>query len=152
MKKILFFLLIGCISTAFANNSLDTVLGFKRIGNVAISPDGQQTVYTVSQIISTPNGKARDYYLFLKDKSGKTKQLFKGQYVSQPVWSSNGKWLAYLQKRDKKQEIILFDLTTKDVKTLISMIDRNIASFKFSPNGKLLAFVADDEGKKISSH
>ncbi len=148
IKKLLFLFFLFYSISLFADSSIETTLHFKRIGNIAISPDGQQIAYTTSQIISVPEGKRRDYFLFLKDPSGKTILLEKNKSISIPTWSKDGMFLAYLIKNDKTQEIKIVNLKTHQPQTILSWKERNISAFKWSPNEKYIAFVASDEKKK----
>jgi dipeptidyl aminopeptidase/acylaminoacyl peptidase len=69
-----------------------------------------------------------------------------------PAWSPDGKWLAYVTQLDPH----LFDYATKHLavspaiggpaKVLTLSFDRMVTSPHFSPDGKFIYFIADDDG------
>src|SRR4029077_18382549 len=69
-----------------------------------------------------------------------------------PAWSPDGKWLTYVTQLDPK----LFDYATKHIavspaaggeaKVLTLAFDRVGITPRFSPDGKFIYFIADDDG------
>jgi dipeptidyl aminopeptidase/acylaminoacyl peptidase len=69
-----------------------------------------------------------------------------------PAWSPDGKWLTYVTQLDPK----LFDYATKHIaispaaggeaKVLTLAFDRVSIAPRFSPDGKFIYFIADDDG------
>jgi dipeptidyl aminopeptidase/acylaminoacyl peptidase len=69
-----------------------------------------------------------------------------------PAWSPDGKWIAYTTQLEPK----LFDYSTVQIavspaaggeaKVLTRALDRNSSLPKFSPDGKWVFFIADDDG------
>jgi dipeptidyl aminopeptidase/acylaminoacyl peptidase len=69
-----------------------------------------------------------------------------------PAWSPDGKWIAYMTQLDPK----LFDYATfhiaiapssgGDARVLTLKLDRNSSVPRFSPDGKWIYFIVDDDG------
>src|ERR1700730_6137062 len=69
-----------------------------------------------------------------------------------PAWSPDGKWIAYMTQLDPK----LFDYGTfhiaiapssgGEAKVLTLKLDRNSSAPRFSPDGKWIYFIVDDDG------
>ena len=70
----------------------------------------------------------------------------------EPAWSPDGKWIAYSTQLDPK----LFEYSTKHIAispakggqsmVLTMALDRNAANPQFSPDGKSIFFIVDDDG------
>src|SRR6266850_1505275 len=96
----------------------------------------------------------RRTHLFVFDSTTKSlTQVTSGDYDdSEPAWSPDGKWLTYVTQLDPK----LFDYATKHIavspasggeaKVLTLALDRVSITPRFSPDGKSIYFIADDDG------
>lgn len=120
-------------------------LSLKRIGQVAVSPSGDEVAFTVIQMIDGKSGKQWEAINYLKNKNGKVEAFTQPKQLSfLPTWSPDGKTIAYLSGATLK----LYNTQTKQT-TEALRFDRGIAALKWSPNGKRIAFVAAD--KKVDS-
>ena len=134
-----------------ANYTAEDVLSFQRIGQVIASPNGKQVAFTVIQAVSASAGKKWQSSLYLKNSQGKIILLTPAdQHAASPLWSSNGKSIAYIAKGEKFQSIWTIDILTLKSTKLFEFVN-DIGVFRWSPDGKYIAFVADDEKKKESS-
>ncbi|MFN3693819.1 MAG: TolB family protein, partial [Ignavibacterium sp.] len=68
----------------------------------------------------------------------------------QPVYSPDGKWLAWTSMKragfeaDKK-DIILYERSTGKMKNLTESLDRSVEEFIWSPDSKTIYFTAQNE-------
>jgi dipeptidyl aminopeptidase/acylaminoacyl peptidase len=123
----------------------------------AWSPDGKSLAFTSNR--STPDPDATynsDIWVVVAANTNK------GAHLTQvttnpgadgsPTWSPDGKWIAYVTQLDPH----LFDYATKhlavapatggEAKILTLAFDRMVTVPRFSPDGKFLYFIADDDG------
>jgi dipeptidyl aminopeptidase/acylaminoacyl peptidase len=69
-----------------------------------------------------------------------------------PAWSPDGKWIAYVTQPDPKlsiygtNHIAVSSAAGGDAKILTLALDRTSSEPRFSPDGKFIYFIADDDG------
>jgi dipeptidyl aminopeptidase/acylaminoacyl peptidase len=123
----------------------------------AWSPDGKLLAFTSKRSKPDPDvAYNSDIWVVAADSPDK------GAHLTQvtnnpgadnsPSWSPDGKWLTYVTQLDPK----LFDYATKHVaispaaggeaKVLTLALDRLSITPRFSPDGKFIYFIADDDG------
>ena len=123
----------------------------------AWSPDGKLLAFTSNR--STPDPDAtydENIWVVAADNADKGAHLTQvttnpGADES-PAWSPDGKWITYTTQLDPR----LFDYATKhlavspatggEAKVLTLSLDRMVSNPHFSPDGKFIYFIADDDG------
>ena len=126
---------------------LDTFMDMETVGSPAISPDGKQILFTRGWV-----DKMSDHFrsnLWLVDVEGKkVAEMTHGNWRDfSPVWSPDGKRIAYLSDRDKTTQIHVLWVETREVAQL-TRLERAPQDLAWSPDGKMLAFtcfVPDDK-------
>ncbi len=123
----------------------------------AWSPDGKQIAFTSNR--STPDPDAsRDTNVWVvaadnTDKGAQVTQITTNPGGdSQPAWSPDGKWIAYVTQLDvhlfwyATQHLAISPTTGGAAKVLTQAFDRSVRRPKFSADGNSIYFIAVDDG------
>src|SRR4029453_621361 len=138
--------------------SIDDLLNLKRVGAPAISPDGTRVAFTVRETNwednayeteiwvgdaasgpSTSSGPSR-----AQSRDGQSRQVTNApKSSSQPAWSPDGQWLAFVSDRDGKRQIYRIALGGGEAERLTKTED-GVTNFGWSPSGTKIAFTMTD--------
>ncbi|MFN1835298.1 S9 family peptidase [Balneola sp. MJW-20] len=134
----------GQVNNAKINPTFEQVLSLKNPGAVQISPDGKHVLYSVSSSEWAEN--RYDSELWLSKNGGKPLPLTHNSdgSSSSGVWSDDGKWILFTRNQDRDNTLFVISPEGGEAFPL-SYIDKSIGSFELSPNGKTLAFLAQQE-------
>ncbi len=113
---------------------------FKVIGGVRLSPDGSKVIFTQQRVDKASEKKYTN--LWLSDvRTGKTAAFTQGDHSDHsPVWSPDGKTIAFLSNRDNKEkpaQIYLIAVEGGEARRLTD-IKGGIGGLSWSPDGKQL--------------
>jgi len=124
--------------------TFEQVLSLKGPGSVQISPDGKHVLYTVSSTEWSEN--RYDSELWLSKNGGKPFPLTynSGGSSGSGTWSDDGEWILFTRSMDGDNKVFVISPEGGEAFPL-SYIDKSVQSFDLSPDGKTLAFLAQQE-------
>jgi dipeptidyl aminopeptidase/acylaminoacyl peptidase len=143
---VLFAVITATISIANAQHvpTLDDLLTLKSIGGTQISPDGKSVAYTVGFGDFKQDAFITQIWLANSD-TGKSFQLTRGDKSStNPRWSPNGQWLAFLSNRvEDKNQIFVIDPSGGEAQQLTKS-ETAVGNFAWSEDGSTIAYTATE--------
>jgi dipeptidyl aminopeptidase/acylaminoacyl peptidase len=119
--------------------NMETYMEMESIRSPSISPDGRHILFTRGWVDKI-NDRSRSN-LWIVDIEGKrVRELTHGNWRDfSPVWSPDGKKIAFLSDRDETTQIHVLWLDTREVAQL-THLERSPDNLVWSPCGKMLAF------------
>lgn len=114
----------------------------KSVGQPALSPDGQWVAYRISETLFAKNKRLSHLWL-VPSKGGKSRQLTRGaKSCTSPVWTPDGKSLAFQSGREKGNQIYLLPMVGGGEARKLTNFPGGIDEFVFTPDGKGIVFAA----------
>ena len=152
MRKLIAALLLVFVTIfSFAQNGKEPVkvtdmLKINSAGAVSLSKDGSKALFTVTSI--EPDGESKLEYKYVTqiwivntDRSSAPKQLTSKENSMQPVFSPDGKQIAFVRTVDSKPQIFLLPLDGGEAMQL-TKYKYGAGNPKWSPDGKQILFAA----------
>jgi dipeptidyl aminopeptidase/acylaminoacyl peptidase len=126
----------------------------------AWSPDGKSLAFSSNRSTPDPDRNYNtDIWVVAADNTDK------GAHLTQittnpgpdraPAWSPDGKWIAFVSQTDLKamiyatHHLAIAPSTGGEAKVLTLVFDRSVRRPRFSPDGRAIYFIADDDGTQI---
>jgi dipeptidyl aminopeptidase/acylaminoacyl peptidase len=117
----------------------ETLFDMESVSSPAISNDGAQIVFSRSWV-DRMRDQQRSNLWILDPKSGRLRGLTSGNWRdTAPVWSPDGKRIAFLSDRDGRTQIHVMWADTRETAQL-THLEREPSNLRWSPDGKMLAF------------
>jgi dipeptidyl aminopeptidase/acylaminoacyl peptidase len=149
-----FFLVIALLaniawSQQKRNLAIDDFFALRDVSDPQISPDGTSVAYVVKTNNLKEDKTFTDIYMS-PFSGGEEIQLTSDEFDTthpksspKPRWSPDGKYLAYLAKRDKKTNVFVLQ-REGGVETPLTNVKQNISDFDWSPDGKKMVLLMTD--------
>lgn len=118
----------------------DDMIKMHRVNEPQLSPDGKWVAYTVSTPDMDANRNASNIWL-VPTTGGPASQLTQTGHDSSPVWSPDGKTIAFLSSRSGDSQVYLLSLEGGEAQRL-TKLSTGADLVKWSPDGKTIAFTS----------
>ncbi len=138
--------LLAVLSSAMAQGAEKHAITFAdmiqmhRVGEAQVSPDGKWVAYTVSTPDLDANRGASNIWI-VPTAGGSSQQLTQSGHDSSPVWSPDGKTIAFLSSRSGDSQVYLLSMDGGEAKPL-THLSTGADIVKWSPDGKTIAFTS----------
>jgi dipeptidyl aminopeptidase/acylaminoacyl peptidase len=120
--------------------TFDDLIQMHRVGEAQVSPDGKSVAYTVSTPDMDANRGISNIWI-VPTTGGAALQLTQSGHDSSPVWSPDGKTIAFLSSRSGDSQVYLLSMDGGEAKPLTT-ISTGVDIVKWSPDGKTVAFTS----------
>lgn len=137
----------------------DDVFALQGVVDPRISPDGVHVSYVVTRVDREANAYAGTIWLAALDGSGAPRQLtFGPRSDSEPRWSPDGKWLAFISNRDGDSSQLYVLPIHGGEACRLTHLKEDVSDAVWSPDCSSLAFTArvpspereqDDESRRM---
>jgi dipeptidyl aminopeptidase/acylaminoacyl peptidase len=140
VAALLFFCGVAFAQEAKHPITFDDLIRMRRVSAPQVSPDGKWVAYTVTIPDLEANRNASNIWL-IATAGGEAIQLTRSGRDTSPVWSPDGKTLAFLSSRSGEAQIYLLPMAGGEARPL-TQISTGVDIAKWSPDGKTLAFTS----------
>jgi dipeptidyl aminopeptidase/acylaminoacyl peptidase len=122
--------------------SFDDLIGFGRLSDPRISPDGKTIAFVVTSFDKALNNSKTNIFL-VPIAGGDLKQLTAAKGANNsPRWMPDGKSIAFVSSRDGESQIWMIPVNGGEARK-ISTISTEVSGLTVSPDGKWFAFASD---------
>jgi dipeptidyl aminopeptidase/acylaminoacyl peptidase len=120
--------------------TFDDMIKLHRVGDAKMSPDGKWVVYSVTAPDMEANRNASNIWM-VPTEGGAPIQLTQSGHDSSPVWSPDGKMLAFLSSRAGTSQVYVLPLNGGEAHAW-THLSTGADIVKWSPDGKTIAFTS----------
>src|SRR5712691_8549022 len=120
------------------------IFELKTVGDPRISPDGAWVAYTVSSLDKKDDNSDTDIYMVPTAGGPAVRLTSSKKPENSPRWSPDGRYLAFLSKRDgKKDQVYILDRRGGDAQQLTDY-KTGASAVAWSPDSSKLALLVSD--------
>jgi dipeptidyl aminopeptidase/acylaminoacyl peptidase len=120
--------------------TFDDMIRMHRVGEAQVSPDGKWVAYTVTTPDMDANRNASNIWI-VATSGGAPLQMTQSGHDSSPVWSPDGKTIAFLSSRSGESQVYLLSMEGGEAQPL-TKLSTGADIVKWSPDGKTIAFTS----------
>jgi dipeptidyl aminopeptidase/acylaminoacyl peptidase len=120
--------------------TFDDLIRLRRVADPKISPDGTWVAYAVITPDMETNRNAGNIWA-VRTAGGEEVQLTSSGHDMSPVWSPDGKTLAFLSSRDGNSQVYFLPMKGGEARE-VTHLSTGADIVKFSPDGKTIAFTS----------
>jgi dipeptidyl aminopeptidase/acylaminoacyl peptidase len=120
--------------------TFDDLIRMHRISEAQVSPDGKWVAYTVATPDMEANRNASNLWM-VATSGGEALQLTQSGHDTSPVWSPDGKTIAFLSSRSGTSQVYLLSMDGGEAKEF-THLSTGADFVKWSPDGKMIAFTS----------
>lgn len=120
--------------------TFDDLISMHRISEAQVSPDGKWVAYTMTTPDVEANRNASNIWI-VPTTGGDALQMTQSGKDSSPVWSPDGKMIAFLSSRSGDSQVYLLSMDGGEAHPL-TKLSTGADLAKWSPDGKMIAFTS----------
>lgn len=129
--------------------TVDDYFKVKDLSDVQVSPDGRLIAFVKREIIPDKEKKGAmrrksDIYMVKLPENAVLRLTSHEKDSSNPRWSPDGHYLAFLSARTEKTQIWLLDMKSGGEATQLTDWKQSVDEFSWSPDGKSIAFLSKE--------
>jgi dipeptidyl aminopeptidase/acylaminoacyl peptidase len=132
----------GALAQDAAKHSItfDDLIQMHRVGEAQVSPDGKWVAYSVSTPDMDANRSVSSIWV-VPTNGGASLQVTQSGHDSSPVWSPDGKRIAFLSSRSGDSQVYILSMEGGEA-TPLTHLSTGADIVKWSPDGKIIAFTS----------
>ncbi len=134
---------LGAPASASASRPMtfDDLLAFRRVGEPALSPDGQWLAYAESEVLKDENRTQSDLWLVPVAGGAPRRLAGSPKHDRHPSWSPDGRWIAFESNRDGDFQIYVIATDGGEARKLTTLAT-GANQPVWSPDGRHVAFIS----------
>jgi dipeptidyl aminopeptidase/acylaminoacyl peptidase len=123
----------------------EEMMKVKMVGVAQVSPDGKRVIYPVTSAVMTEDKSEYLTHLWMAaaDGTGNRQFTFGEKSATNPLWSPDGRWVAFSSSRSGKNNIWLIRADGGEAEQLTD-VKTGVGGFLWSPDGTQIAFTMTD--------
>ncbi|MCA1577320.1 MAG: S9 family peptidase [Acidobacteria bacterium] len=121
-------------------------LKLKAVGQPRVSPDGSRVLYTVNEAVMAADKSEFVTQIWIATVATKqsTQLTFGEKSSTNPKWSPDGKWIAFLSNRkDNRNNLYRLSMEGGEAEPLTDL-KSGVSNFEWSPDGRHIAYTMSD--------